>query len=172
MTAAGGVEHGRELAQLRYGLSTQQVVKRKPGMQAKRRMQIYSDGYILTLLEFFFSSRRRHTRLQGDWSSDVCSSDLRLDRPFALGCNQISDRSQERKDDRGGRRVRGNLLHDGPDSGRDEGNREQGGRDGRKAQTNRSRTTPAPRLEQQQTGGQRLDPDEGAQRDEGERGHR
>src|SRR5256885_564299 len=24
---------------------------------------------------FFFSSRRRHTRLQGDWSSDVCSSD-------------------------------------------------------------------------------------------------
>src|SRR5256885_8579268 len=29
---------------------------------------------------FFFSSRRRHTRLQGDWSSDVCSSDL--DRGF------------------------------------------------------------------------------------------
>src|SRR2546426_9165086 len=27
---------------------------------------------------FFFSSRRRHTRLQGDWSSDVCSSDLNL----------------------------------------------------------------------------------------------
>src|SRR5256885_2678433 len=25
---------------------------------------------------FFFSSRRRHTRLQGDWSSAVCSSDL------------------------------------------------------------------------------------------------
>src|SRR6266446_6454529 len=30
---------------------------------------------------FFFSSRRRHTRLQGDWSSDVCSSDL--------ACSQI-----------------------------------------------------------------------------------
>src|ERR1039457_777172 len=28
---------------------------------------------------FFFSSRRRHTRLQGDWSSDVCSSDLVMD---------------------------------------------------------------------------------------------
>src|SRR5256885_2447963 len=27
-------------------------------------------------VHFFFSSRRRHTRLQGDWSSDVCSSDL------------------------------------------------------------------------------------------------
>src|SRR5256885_5105327 len=30
------------------------------------------------LFVFFFSSRRRHTRLQGDWSSDVCSSDLLL----------------------------------------------------------------------------------------------
>src|ERR1017187_7275057 len=28
--------------------------------------------------EFFFSSRRRHTRYIGDWSSDVCSSDLRV----------------------------------------------------------------------------------------------
>src|SRR5207248_6025187 len=27
-------------------------------------------------LHFFFSSRRRHTRSYGDWSSDVCSSDL------------------------------------------------------------------------------------------------
>src|SRR5215210_4865928 len=26
---------------------------------------------------FFFSSRRRHTRYIGDWSSDVCSSDLK-----------------------------------------------------------------------------------------------
>src|SRR5256885_9323545 len=34
---------------------------------------------------FFFSSRRRHTRLQGDWSSDVCSSDL--DRP--TGCSYL-----------------------------------------------------------------------------------
>src|SRR5690348_17818151 len=28
------------------------------------------------LVLFFFSSRRRHTRWTGDWSSDVCSSDL------------------------------------------------------------------------------------------------
>src|SRR2546427_9518213 len=27
---------------------------------------------------FFFSSRRRHTRFDCDWSSDVCSSDLQL----------------------------------------------------------------------------------------------
>src|SRR5437763_12100288 len=31
---------------------------------------------IYYLLFFFFSSRRRHTRYIGDWSSDVCSSDL------------------------------------------------------------------------------------------------
>src|SRR5256885_7960689 len=34
---------------------------------------VYSNIFIFF---FFFSSRRRHTRLQGDWSSDVCSSDL------------------------------------------------------------------------------------------------
>src|SRR5699024_11636378 len=28
-------------------------------------------------MDFFFSSRRRHTRSKRDWSSDVCSSDLR-----------------------------------------------------------------------------------------------
>src|SRR6266487_1186800 len=32
----------------------------------------------IALLFFFFSSRRRHTRWTGDWSSDVCSSDLLL----------------------------------------------------------------------------------------------
>src|SRR2546430_6111691 len=30
-----------------------------------------------TVLLFFFSSRRRHTRFDCDWSSDVCSSDLK-----------------------------------------------------------------------------------------------
>src|SRR5690348_17949156 len=34
---------------------------------------------LLSLIFFFFSSRRRHTRWTGDWSSDVCSSDLILD---------------------------------------------------------------------------------------------
>src|SRR5256885_2615113 len=34
------------------------------------------DVYYYYFFFFFFSSRRRHTRLQGDWSSDVCSSDL------------------------------------------------------------------------------------------------
>src|SRR5437763_11812561 len=30
---------------------------------------------LTTYVIFFFSSRRRHTRYIGDWSSDVCSSD-------------------------------------------------------------------------------------------------
>src|SRR5207302_8164179 len=33
---------------------------------------------------FFFSSRRRHTRLSRDWSSDVCSSDLRKQKRMTL----------------------------------------------------------------------------------------
>src|SRR5260370_8938992 len=32
---------------------------------------------LVVLLFFFFSSRRRHTRFKCDWSSDVCSSDLK-----------------------------------------------------------------------------------------------
>src|SRR3989449_4387854 len=37
------------------------------------------------LPHFFFSSRRRHTRCSRDWSSDVCSSDLRINLSFVLG---------------------------------------------------------------------------------------
>src|SRR5699024_12163156 len=33
---------------------------------------------INSMIFFFFSSRRRHTRSKGDWSSDVCSSDLKM----------------------------------------------------------------------------------------------
>src|SRR3989440_862158 len=36
-----------------------------------------TGGLACTVLFFFFSSRRRHTRSDRDWSSDVCSSDLR-----------------------------------------------------------------------------------------------
>src|SRR5205085_6019828 len=33
------------------------------------------------IIFFFFSSRRRHTRFDCDWSSDVCSSDLLVGEP-------------------------------------------------------------------------------------------
>src|SRR5690348_1835498 len=41
---------------------------------------------------FFFSSRRRHTRWTGDWSSDVCSSDLSagIAIPQALAFHQAA----------------------------------------------------------------------------------
>src|SRR6266513_3860099 len=38
---------------------------------------IFIAKYNLFFFFFFFSSRRRHTRSKRDWSSDVCSSDLR-----------------------------------------------------------------------------------------------
>src|SRR5689334_23764338 len=38
----------------------------------------------LKLIFFFFSSRRRHTRWNCDWSSDVCSSDLLDDHSTRL----------------------------------------------------------------------------------------
>src|SRR3989475_11482681 len=44
------------------------------------------QGVHVTVVFFFFSSRRRHTRFDCDWSSDVCSSDLRSDYP-----NQVNN---------------------------------------------------------------------------------
>src|SRR5256885_9826949 len=41
-----------------------------------RRQELNRGSCMYVLYYVFFSSRRRHTRLQGDWSSDVCSSDL------------------------------------------------------------------------------------------------
>src|SRR5437762_11178033 len=38
---------------------------------------------------FFFSSRRRHTRYIGDWSSDVCSSDLFITRKMEFSASHI-----------------------------------------------------------------------------------
>src|SRR5574337_126179 len=44
-----------------------------------------SQWPVTSLSFFFFSSRRLHTMLSGDWSSDVCSSDLLvLCRPLLL----------------------------------------------------------------------------------------
>src|SRR3989449_7712474 len=38
---------------------------------------------------FFFSSRRRHTRCSRDWSSDVCSSDLLIERRAATTLDDV-----------------------------------------------------------------------------------
>src|SRR5256712_5653797 len=43
-----------------------------------------------SVLLFFFSSRRRHTRSDRDWSSDVCSSDLiRPTRSWGLSSGSV-----------------------------------------------------------------------------------
>src|SRR2546430_15546665 len=46
-------------------------------MSTQRRIVVLIDYF------FFFSSRRRHTRFDCDWSSDVCSSDLKCAVVFA-----------------------------------------------------------------------------------------
>src|SRR5256885_3651895 len=51
-----------------------------PSMHAFRAARARLESRVVAVLVFFFSSRRRHTRLQGDWSSDVCSSDLRKEK--------------------------------------------------------------------------------------------
>src|SRR5690606_1540451 len=40
---------------------------------------------------FFFSSRRRHTRFSRDWSSDVCSSDLKLTGKLHVAVGDMDD---------------------------------------------------------------------------------
>src|SRR3712207_9162431 len=45
---------------------------------------------------FFFSSRRRHTRYWRDWSSDVCSSDLRHQRQVSARRDGLAVRPEER----------------------------------------------------------------------------
>src|SRR5256885_3610128 len=53
----------------------------------KRYFYFYMLLLICFYCFFFFSSRRRHTRLQGDWSSDVCSSDLDATRVTRGNCS-------------------------------------------------------------------------------------
>src|SRR5256885_3342593 len=64
------------------------------GGEARRAggLEALARGRSWLLPVFFFSSRRRHTRLQGDWSSDVCSSDLHHDRAVDLAFFDASTR--------------------------------------------------------------------------------
>src|SRR5256885_5449095 len=72
-----------QLEQLIEKRTSDEVRKALDKLPARARMALvlryYSDMSYDEIADelgvFFFSSRRRHTRLQGDWSSDVCSSD-------------------------------------------------------------------------------------------------
>src|SRR5690625_6620584 len=70
------------------------------------------------IIAFFFSSRRRHTRWPRDWSSDVCSSDLRRRRcePFRIRgrapprgpdgpCRRVGGPDRRRRGDRKSTRL-------------------------------------------------------------------
>src|SRR5438309_6279043 len=80
----------------------------------QRKMEPLRGVRLLVSVVFFFSSRRRHTRWNCDWSSDVCSSDLeqRLDQvgmkgfthPVKITCEDhegsgpvLVQRSEERR---------------------------------------------------------------------------
>src|SRR5256886_1126029 len=56
-------------------VSTPEVMVRSHLLQSRRRQSKRTTG-ITVSVSFCFSSRRRHTRFDCDWSSDVCSSDL------------------------------------------------------------------------------------------------
>src|SRR2546421_23780 len=45
---------------------------------------MFMGSFFCLIFFFFFSSRRRHTRSDRDWSSDVCSSDLRMGRDGSI----------------------------------------------------------------------------------------
>src|SRR4051812_49735492 len=57
------------------------------------------SGAFVAACCFFFSSRRRHTRLTCDWSSDVCSSDLRGRQHAELPAEGEAQRETERRQD-------------------------------------------------------------------------
>src|SRR5256885_11502743 len=69
---------------------------------------------VRTAYLFFFSSRRRHTRLQGDWSSDVCSSDLR-DFPVFLHPETHEEYALARTERKSGPGYRGFVVQAAPD---------------------------------------------------------
>src|SRR2546427_3910737 len=71
---------------------------------------------LATATPFFFSSRRRHTRFDCDWSSDVCSSDLslkwlssQLAGPHAVAGRARGTQPFEREDEKSGGDEVGNF---------------------------------------------------------------
>src|SRR3712207_8499734 len=57
--------------------------------------------------DFFFSSRRRHTRYWRDWSSDVCSSDLDVQ----VDVRVVSSSSKDLREEIEQGRFREDLFH-------------------------------------------------------------
>src|SRR5256886_4173544 len=67
------------------------VGERRTGLRTTLSLQTYCVS-----VSFFFSSRRRHTRFDCDWSSDVCSSDLCRCCSAASTASPLRGRSRSR----------------------------------------------------------------------------
>src|SRR5689334_24846888 len=65
---------------------------------------------MVTNVFFFFSSRRRHTRWNCDWSSDVCSSDLPDIAEAHLARHSARPTRSGRRDQRQGMRSRNDYV--------------------------------------------------------------
>src|SRR2546430_12093356 len=76
-------------------------------VQQSRLVRIHTSA--LRVRCFFFSSRRRHTRFDCDWSSDVCSSDLER-REFDV--RQLKASLQGRDSRRGAKSLSKGLIRE------------------------------------------------------------
>src|SRR2546430_12301086 len=66
---------GTQRMRVRFGFGKSDLAF--PRLGSFLAMDTANSEYLrLVWCSFFFSSRRRHTRFDCDWSSDVCSSDL------------------------------------------------------------------------------------------------
>src|SRR5256886_12797798 len=59
------------------------------GLQSSNAAEMSGRECCWSCFVFFFSSRRRHTRFDCDWSSDVCSSDLLAELLAAFGGDPV-----------------------------------------------------------------------------------
>src|SRR2546429_381958 len=90
----------------------------RKSMSDSIRCQGNADNSVIYF--FFFSSRRRHTRCSRDWSSDVCSSDLRA------GSRQV-------RANRDGRKIHLRKRRDGQEAESDDAGKQNGDGDQRRS---------------------------------------
>src|SRR2546427_1574284 len=80
------------------------------GLMARPLVTLFLRRVYVSLV-FFFSSRRRHTRFDCDWSSDVCSSDLSAGCPWGVAYSLPRECCHASETRRRSRRRHPRLLH-------------------------------------------------------------
>src|ERR1022692_1798204 len=74
-------------------------------------LDLMADKSAVNVIRFFFSSRRRHTRLQGDWSSDVCCLPFESRSAPRIGARDLAVAQRPEEVDHG------HHIADGQDAG-------------------------------------------------------